>query len=611
MGKREIDVDSLQARYSALLAERNALVADRDRLQKLYDKLTFEHELLQRQVIGPKAERVHNAEAQLSLLSLIVLEALGRLKAGDESGATDAERALADARALLASANDDAEEKTKPKNKAPHGRRKVELEDLLVRRVVLEPPERTAAGGELLERVGEEITELIDRVPGSLIRLQVVRPKYTMPDPPPSESNSSSEGSPTESTTPLGAPLGPAPLPQKGRDVIVIAPMPERAIPRCMVEPGVLAHVLVSKFADHIPLHRQEVIFKRDGLRLARSTLGDWVQASTNLLAHVVDAMWDDAKTNAPYWLTDATGVLVLAKDVCKRAHFYVVVVPRRHVLYRFTWKNDGDTVAAILNGFKGLAHADASSVYHELYLRDGDIVEVGCWAHARRKFFDALSRDRERALVGIGFISHLYDAHRATVDSTGVADTERRALLARPILAKLLAWIDQELSLVEEGSPIHQAIGYVDRQREPLSRFLDDGRIRMDNNPAELALRREVVGRKNWLFCGSDDGARWNTIAVSLIASCQMHDIEPWAYLRDVLTLLPLWAKSRVLELAPANWIATTSRPETQKMLADLRLLDRAVPVSAEAATRQRPPPPPSSARSGFARADEVPQPG
>ena len=117
-------------------------------------------------------------------------------------------------------------------------------------------------------------------------------------------------------------------------------------------------------------------------------------------------------------------------------------------------------------------------------------------------------------------------------------------------------------------------------RQRRALLRFLDDARLRLDTNPAELELRKEVVGRKNWLFVGSDDGARWNTITVSLVASCQMHGIEPWAYLRDLLTLLPSWPRTRVLELAPKNWVATMAKAEVQQRLVDLRLIDRARPV-------------------------------
>lgn len=546
-----VDVNALRARHIETVAMLEAL-------KKAYDKLLFQHELLKRQVFGPKAERIRNEEAQLPLLDF--LAAIGRFQAGDESALDDANKALADAqKALAGEPDDDSDENEKPKKPGAHGRRKLQLEDLPLRRVVLLPPERMAPGGEKLIKIGEEVTQLIERQPASIVRIEIVREKFRSPD-----------DTPVAST--------PAML-----ERIFIADMPERVIPRAMVEPGFLAHVLVSKFCDHIPLHRQEGIYRREGFRIARSSLGEWVDASTNLLGHVFDAMWKDAKENASYCIVDATGVLVQAKDACKRAHFYVVVVPKEHVLYRFTRLNDGPTVANLLEGFHGHIHADAATVYHELYRRELEhLTEVGCWSHARRKFFDALSRDRERGLVGIGYISHLYDAHRATIDTDGIADTAKRAELARPILARLLRWARREFRAVEEGTPIHLALGYLVRQRRALLRFLDDGRIRLDTNPAELALRQEVVGRKNWLFVGSDDGAKWNTIAVSLIASCQMHAIEPWAYLRDVLTLLPSWSQQRVLELAPKNWRATAATLAVQERLAELRLIDRATPVHA-----------------------------
>ena len=151
-----------------------------------------------------------------------------------------------------------------------------------------------------------------------------------------------------------------------------------------------------------------------------------------------------------------------------------------------------------------------------------------------------------------------------------------KRKTLAQPVLDDLQKWVRQERQLVEKGTVIEVALGYLDRQWVPLTRFLEDGRIRLDNNPSELELRHEAVGRKNWLFCATDNGAEWNAVVVSLIASCRMHDIEPWAYLRDVLTLLPGWSQTRVIELAPSNWRATLERPETQRLLAELSLLGR-----------------------------------
>jgi hypothetical protein len=156
---------------------------------------------------------------------------------------------------------------------------------------------------------------------------------------------------------------------------------------------------------------------------------------------------------------------------------------------------------------------------------------------------------------------------------------------LAQPVLDDFLAWIRQERPKLVPHSPIEVAMGYIERQWVGLTRFLDDGGLRLDNNPSELALRHQKVGQKNWLFCATDGGAEWNAVVVSLLASCRMHAIEPLAYLRDLLILLPAWPKSRVLELAPANWRETLEKPETQEKLKGLRLirydLDHARPSS------------------------------
>jgi transposase len=356
---------------------------------------------------------------------------------------------------------------------------------------------------------------------------------------------------------------------------ILIAAMPERPIPRSNAGPGLLAHVLVQKYEDHIPLHRQERIFRREGLHLPRSTLCGWVEGSTELLSVIVDAMWRDAIEHAAWIAADATGVLVQAAERCKRGHFYVAIAERRHVLFRYTATNDGEAVKAIFAGYKGMLIVDASSVYHELFRQEGGgPAESGCWSHSRRGFFDALSSDRERALTAIGFIGLLYDAHWAATDpKTGLTDGAERRRLASPILDRFFEWIAAERPKVADVSLIAKAMNYVVNQRTALRRFLTDGRLRLDNNISELQLRHQKVGSKNWLFCGSENGARWNTVAVSLIASCRLHAIEPLAYLRDVLTLLPSWKKSQVLELAPYCWQQTRQKPQTQQLLASLRL--------------------------------------
>ena len=285
------------------------------------------------------------------------------------------------------------------------------------------------------------------------------------------------------------------------------------------------------------------------------------------MLVRIVDAMWDDAQANATWTATDSTGVLVRDLERCQRLHFYVVLAEAKHVFFRWVEKNDGRSVSKLLMGFSGYFQCDAHAVYHELFAATDDngnklLFEAGCWAHARRKFFDALAFDKERALVGIGLINRLFDVQRTTYDpKTKTADRDERAALARPILRALLEWIKTERDALPEHAPVRKAMNYVVNQLKPLCRFLRDGKIRVDNNVSELELRRTVVGRKNWTFLGSDVGADVNCTITSLIASCQLHNIEPWAYLTDVMWLLPSWNQREVLQLAPVNWNATRKR--------------------------------------------------
>lgn len=553
----------LRDEISALKAQLASQAANH---QQRVLELTIEIAALKRQLFGPKSERVHHQEAQMQLL--LILEELGRFNNGDVDAGDRAE-------ALLGELRDEADKAATPvqppvrptKTRKPPKRRKLELSDLPVERIVLEPFERTGPGGENLVKIGEEVSHHVDHRPGSLVRVEVVRPKYLRP-----ADVATAASSATSTTTSVDeSEDGPAPLVN-----VIVADTVELPIAKGMAGPGLLARVLVSKYGDHLPLHRQEGIFKREGLVLARSTLCGFVQGAVRLLAHVVEAMWLDAKQNSPLILTDAAGVLIRDKGQCRRGHFQVFIAPSRHVVFKFLAKNDGDSVAKMLAGFGGKLQSDASSIYHELLRREEDIVEVGCWAHARRNFFKALALDRERALVGIGFVGALYDAHDGAKDAGGAVDGEKRKALARPVLDDLKKWIARERPKLKAPSLIEVALGYVDRQWTALTRFLDDATLRLDNNPSELELRHQVVGRKNWLFCATDGGAHWNAVVVSLIASCRMHDVEPWAYLRDVLTLLPSWSQNRALELAPSDWRKTLEQPEVSKLLENCRLLGR-----------------------------------
>jgi len=563
---RPEEIRRLKKELAVVRAERDAAVAEAAELRKLYENLCHEYSKLRRKVVGPSREHVPSSEAQHSLFE--VLRKLGLVEKETEA---EAEKSQDELDALRRGLEEGSRRTQKKRMARPHGRRDLTGVDLPVERIVLEPPERLMKGGERLEKIGEEVAEVIERRPATLVRVQVVRPKYKKPGSPLLRVVRDDDEAPPDTAIVVASPL-------------------ERPLPRGMAGPGLLAYVLVSKYADHIPLNRMATMFLREGVGLSRSTLCDWVRGCATLLKCIVEAMWADARETAPLVLTDATGVLVRQKERCRRVALYVLVVPGEHVLFGAVARNDGESVAALLAGFGGRpVIMDASAVYHELLRREQragrPILEVGCWSHARRGLFDALPTDRERALTAIGFISLLYQAHRESTDAQGRTDGARRKRLAAPVLKKLYAYVESERPRLVKGTPIDEAFGYLVNQKKPLHRFLDDGRLRLDNNPSELELRAEVVGQNNWLFCGSDGGVEWNTTLVSLIASCRLHGIEPWAYLRDVLSLLPGWKKDRVLELAPKYWKATRARKATQRRLEELKLLGRPAPPGAKSA--------------------------
>ncbi len=509
------ELEALREAYAVVVAEKGIVVAENEKLKaeltnahKTYEVLLLEYKRQLRGLKTPSRERV--PVEQLSLLG--VLTAIGRF----EHDAPEAEVEKAKA------------SPTKKRKKRKGSRRNLRLIDLPSEQIVLEPADKQ---GDWV-RIGEEIASHLEYRPASLVRLDVIRPKYKRPD-----------------------------------DEIEVAEVPERPFPKCAAGPSLMAHVMVSKYGDHLPLHRQERIFGRQGLPISKQTLQDWTFTGAKLLDRIVDAMWEDARDNASWSATDSTGVLVRDLERCRRLHFYVVLAEAKHVFFRWVEKNDGASVAKLLEGFTGYLQCDAHAVYHELFrtnASDGDksLFEAGCWSHARRKFFDALTFDRARALVGIGFINRLFEIQRQTYNpKRKTADKEQRARLARPILRALLEWIRNERDELPDHAPVRKAMNYVVNQLRPLCRFLRDGRVRIDNNVSELELRRLVVGRKNWTFLGSDVGADVNCTITSLIASCQLHGIEPWAYLTDVMWLLPSWDQRNVLELAPANWGETRER--------------------------------------------------
>jgi hypothetical protein len=349
---------------------------------------------------------------------------------------------------------------------------------------------------------------------------------------------------------------------------VFVAETPELPIPRSTVGPGLLADTIVKRWQDHLPLHRLEAVYRREGLELSRSTMCGWHRQVAELVRPLIAAMHADA-LQQPYLCTDATGVLVQFPERCKSGHFWVLVAPGRHVLFQFSLRHDAAAVDRLLPDYTGTVVADAHSVYDHLYGQDG-ATEVGCWGHARSYFFKALGTEPAITREVLGNLRVMFLLERKLADSPRKQRERMRATKVKVLVDRHFELCRKYEDGALDGTPIRSAIRYSLNQEQALRRFLSDGRLPATNNISERQLRRQAVGRKNWLFVGSDDGAAVNTTFATLVASCHLSGIEPESYLREVICLLPDWPKSRVLELAPCNWKQTRQQPETQRLLAD-----------------------------------------
>jgi transposase len=361
----------------------------------------------------------------------------------------------------------------------------------------------------------------------------------------------------------VGAQQRPRPPPLD--TTIVQACMPSEIIDRGLPTADLLAHIFVGKFADKLPYNRQEGIAAREGVKLGRSILCQWTAQAYELVHPLIVTMEVDAR-RADYILTDSTGTLVQAKTRCKKGYFWVYVSGNGHVVYRYSAKNDHSDPAAVFAGYSGIVLADATSTLDAL-CRDNGIERAGCSSHARRYFFKALSHDHNRALVGIGMYNRLFELEK---DWKKLAPAQRLVLRqqhSRPVFDALIGWCEQQLPLVDDPSPIRSALFYTLNNRAELGRFLDHGNIPCHNNRSELELRRLVVGQGAWLFVGSDETAPWTCAFSSLVGSCSLNGLDPEAYMRDLLRVLPHWPARRLLELCPRDWPTTRARLDPDEL--------------------------------------------
>jgi hypothetical protein len=479
-------------------------------------------------------------------------------------------------------------------NRNNHGRRRIGI----IPRVVIEtmPPDVLLKGLESFERVGAEDSSSIGYRRGGLIELVLRRPKYVLRG-----ASSADVGVPEEQPAP-SPPSAPAVTGELGDAVVVrehealqipadtgfkrspfvdgaivrfvpastdaggedgpvwIAPLPERPIDRCLADPSLLAHVLVHKLDYHTPYYRQEVGSARYGFRLGRANMARWQFECGGIAARIADAMWKDALTRS-WFAMDATGTAIRAKEKYRYGHVFVLVAPGDGVMFRYTPKYDSPTVTQLFGGYRGTIVADASA-NHNVLFGPGKAREAGCWSHGRKRFVKAFrAGESKEAAFALQIIQALFRIEEEAALCSPDERLEIRQCRSAPLIEALFAWVEQQLPGAPENALLRAALVYLHNQRGALCEFLSNGEIPIHNNASERALRRVVKGRQNWLFHGSDEHARRACAISSLIASCEMHGLDPEFYLQEILTVAPSYPLSRILDLSPKNWVATRQR--------------------------------------------------
>lgn len=342
---------------------------------------------------------------------------------------------------------------------------------------------------------------------------------------------------------------------------VVTPDLPAQVVHKGLPGASMLAQVVTAKYRDHLPLYRQSRIYARQGVELPESTLCDWIKVSDQLLKPIVDAVRASVFASG-YVSTDDTGVTLLTKASAKksqRAHLWAYLGEERgDVVFDFTPGRGGDGPRRMLDGYEGYLQADAYSVYDQFFA-GGKIVEVGCMAHARRKFFDALETAPDEAKPALAVIKKLYAVERQCKTDECSPDERLAARQgeSKPVFDTLREWLVDLKAGALPKSPIGKAIGYFVRHQGALGRYLGDGRLEIDNNRCERTMRQIAVGRKNWLFAGSEAGGQRAATLYSLAVSCWELEIDPFAYLTDVLSRLSTTPSSQIAELTPRGWAA------------------------------------------------------
>jgi transposase len=474
--------------------------------KQIVDELRRQIELLRRYVFGPRRERLIEAPGQ------------GHLFEFDEPESITVPPELPAAGCAA------------PARRRPRQSRKPDYDHLPQVRIEHDVPEAEkvcSQCGESKARIGEDEARVLEFIPAHFELHVHVLPKYAC---------------------------------SHCRDGVAAPGVPPRPLAGCIAGAGLLAGVVVSKFSDHLPLYRLEDISTRHGLYLSRSTLCDWVGKVADLLKPLYELQKELVRQGPVIW-TDDTPVTVLGgeKGGSHKGRFWVYIGPAAfpYDVYDFTENRQRDGPAQFLANYAGYLQADAFSGYDAIFTgSDGQIIEVACWAHARRKFFDARPSSPAEASLILQMIKRLYEVEDR---ARPLDDDARRALRqgeAVPILERLRGELDRLSSRLLPKSALAQAVSYAINQWQALCRYTEDGRLTIDNNVSERRLRDQAIGRKNWLFLGNDEAGPRAAVICTIVAGAKRHRLESWAYLRDVILELSVDASPElVARLLPDRW--------------------------------------------------------
>jgi transposase len=396
---------------------------------------------------------------------------------------------------------------------------RMKLPDHLERQVVeLEPLDKTDGA----KKIGEEVTEELDYIPGHFFVRRFVRPRYVQDE------------------------------------TIIIADLPSRPLPKAIAGAGLLAQIVIDKYVDHLPLHRQQQRFSRDGLNIPYSTITDWVGSTCTLITPLYEVLKKKV-LHSPYLHADETPLKVLDKDKKGSTHrgYYWVYHNSLDDLVFFDYQQGRgrEGPQQILEGYSGYLQTDGYSVYNIIEEKT-DVTLLHCWAHARRKFHESVQSDPEQASHALTLIGKLYEIERQAKEENISADQikERREKKSIPVLDELKEWMTQAYMNAKPKSPIGKALAYCLERWDKLVIYTTDGRLNIDNNPVENSIRPVALGRKNYLFAGSHEAAQRSAMLYSLLGTCKLHGINPFEWLRDTLQKINDYPINRIHELLPTK---------------------------------------------------------